>query len=282
MGRVTDKVVAITGAARGQGRSHAVRLAEEGADIIAIDLCEDVEIAEYKMATPEDLEETARLVEKTGQRIVTRKADVRDYAALKAAIAEGVAELGRLDSVVANAGISPIGQGRPVRAFTDTLDINLVGAINTVHAALPHLGDGSSIVVIGSAAGLIPGRGGNGPEGPGGAGYSFSKQTLAEYVNTLALQLARTGTRVNAVHPSNCNTDMLHSAPMYKTFRPDLENPTREDAELGFVAFQAMPIPYVEPSDVSHAVTYLVSDESRYVTGLQLKVDGGALVKLGF
>lgn len=239
------------------------------------------------MATEEDLQETVRLLEKTGQRIVAKVADVRDRVGLQAAIDEGVAELGKLDVVIANAGISPIGAGRPIINFTETVDINLNGAINTVHASMQHLGEGASIIMIGSAAGLIPGYGDTGPAGPGGPGgpggaaYSFAKQTLVQYVNAFAVQLAPTSRRINAVHPTNCNTPLLQSQPMYETFRPDLENPTREDAEPAFATFQAMPIPYVESSDVSHAVTYLASDESRYVTALHLKVDGGALVQRG-
>ncbi|MEH0844143.1 mycofactocin-coupled SDR family oxidoreductase [Micromonospora sp. CPCC 205711] len=281
MGRVEGKVVAITGAARGQGRSHAVRLAEEGADIIALDICQESGVTPYPLATSEELDETARLVEKAGRRVFTKIVDVRDRAALQAAIDEGVAALGGLHVVVANAGISALGADKPVEAFTETIDVNLNGAINTVHAALPHLGEGSSIIVIGSAVGLIPGHGDPGPMGPGGAGYSVAKQTLVLYVNSLALQLAPSNRRINAVHPANCNTPMIQNDTMYGIFRPDLENPTKEDGEQGFYAFQAMPIPYVEPVDVSHAVTYLASDESRYVTGLQLKVDAGALVKRG-
>ncbi|WP_326699335.1 mycofactocin-coupled SDR family oxidoreductase [Streptomyces sp. NBC_01754] len=281
MGRVEDKVVVITGAARGQGRSHAVRLAEEGADIIALDICEDIEITEYPMASPEDLEETARLVRKTGRRAVTRQVDVRDRVALRGAIDEGVAELGRLDVVVANASILPIGPDRPIAAFTDTVDVNLFGAVNTVHAALPHLQPGASVIVIGSVAGLVGARGDSGPAGPGGTAYRFAKSVLVEYVETLALQLAPVGTRVNAVHPTNCNTDMLLNDATYRTFRPDVENPTREDAELGFKAYHAMPVPWIEPEEVSHAVAYLASEESRYVTGMQLKVDAGVLMKLG-
>lgn len=281
MGRVDGKVVVITGAGRGQGRSHAVRLAEEGADIIALDVCRDNEIAEYPMASAEDLRETARLVEKTGRRVVAVQADVRDPAALESAIAEGVGQLGRLDAVVANAGISPVGGERPLRAFADTVDVNLTGVLNTVHASLPHLGDGSSVVVIGSAAGLLFGHGQPGPMGPGGTGYAFAKQTLVQYVNWFAPFLAPSGRRINAVHPANVDTDMIRNEAMYKIFRPDLEHPTFEDAVPGFTQVQAMPIPFVDPVDVSHAVVYLVSDESRYVTGLHLKVDGGALVNAG-
>ncbi|MFI8952042.1 mycofactocin-coupled SDR family oxidoreductase [Streptomyces sp. NPDC053750] len=281
MGRVAGKVALITGAGRGQGRSHAVRLAEEGADIIAVDLCEDIESAPYPMAGPGDLEETARLVEKTGRRVVARRADVRDRDALKAAIDEGVAELGRLDVVVPNAGILPIGAGRPIDAFTDTVDINLSGVVNTVHFALPHLGEGASIVVIGSMTGLQPGHGDVSPAGPGFAGYRFAKHTLVEYVNTLSQLVAGSGQRVNAVHPTNVDTDMLLNDAVYRTFRPDLEEPTREDVDPVFTGLQSMPIPFVNPIDVSHAVVYLASDESRYVTGLHLKVDAGATVKQG-
>ncbi|MFC4069618.1 mycofactocin-coupled SDR family oxidoreductase [Actinoplanes subglobosus] len=279
MGRVDGRVALITGAARGQGRSHAVRLAEEGADIIAIDVCRDLEVTEYPLADAADLEETGRLVEKTGRRVVLRQADVRDAAALKEAVASGVAELGRLDAVVANAGILPIGAGRPVTAFTDTVDVNLLGAVNTVHAALPHLGEGGSVILIGSVTGQIPGFGDTTPAGPGFAGYRFAKQVLASYVSTLAVQLAPSGTRVNAIHPTNVDTAMLRNDPMYRTFRPDLEQPGWDDAEAGFTGIQAMPIAYVEAIDVSHAVVYLASPESRYVTGLQMRIDGGALVK---
>ncbi|MFD3746413.1 mycofactocin-coupled SDR family oxidoreductase [Nocardia sp. NPDC058633] len=281
MGRVAGKVAVITGAGRGQGRSHAVRLAEEGADIIAIDLCEDIASVAYPMAGADDLAETARLVEKTGRRIVTRRADVRDRDALKAAIDEGVAELGRLDVVIPNAGILPIGAGRPIGAFVDTVDINLGGVVNTVHAALPHLGEGASIIIIGSMTALQPGHGDVSPAGPGFAAYRFAKHTLVEYVNTLAQLVSSAGQRVNAVHPTNVDTHMLLNDSVYKTFRPDLEEPTQADVDPIFTGIQSMPIPYVNPIDVSHAVVYLASDESRYVTGLHLKVDAGAAVKQG-
>ncbi|MFI9024323.1 mycofactocin-coupled SDR family oxidoreductase [Streptomyces sp. NPDC053560] len=281
MGRVSGKVAVITGAARGQGRSHAVRLAEEGADIIAIDLCEDISVVEYPMADGAELAETAALVEKAGRRAVTKVADVRDRDALRAAIDEGVAELGRLDIVVPNAGILPIGAERPIEAFTATADINLGGVLNTVHAAIPHLSEGGSIIVIGSMTGLQPGHADVSPAGPGFAGYRFAKHTLVEYVNTLSQLLAPAGTRVNAVHPTNVDTHMLLNDAVYRTFRPDLESPSREDVDPVFTGIQSMRIPFVNASDVSHAVVYLASDESRYVTGLHLKVDAGATVKQG-
>jgi SDR family mycofactocin-dependent oxidoreductase len=280
MGRVAGKVVLISGAARGQGRSHARMLAAEGADIIAVDLCQDIETNEYPLARPEDLEETARLVEKEGRTAFTAIADVRDRAALSAAIDEGVARFGHLDVVVANAGIAPLTSGGPPQAFADAVDVDLVGVLNLVHASLKHLQAGASIIATGSVAAFLTAMNTSGIDaGPGGAGYAFAKQVVAHYVNDLALQLAPKNIRVNAVHPTNCNTDMLHSEPMYRAFRPDLQNPTREDAELAFPALQVMPIPYVEPEDISEVVLFLASDASRYVTGQQIRVDAGGFLR---
>ncbi|MFB7864107.1 mycofactocin-coupled SDR family oxidoreductase [Streptomyces sp. NPDC056069] len=279
MGRVDGKVVAITGAARGQGRSHALRLAEEGADIIAFDICQDIPVADYGMSTGTELDETAELVRKSGRRAVVRQVDIRDRAALDRAFAETVGELGRLDAVVANAGISPVGMDRPLNAFTDTIDVNLLGTISTVHAALPHLADGASVIVMGSVAGLAPELAGNAVAGPGGYGYSFAKKTLVDYVNWLAVQLAPKGTRVNAVHPGNVATRMVQNESTYRTYRPDLEHPTEADAEVLFRNFHAMGVPLLDPIDISHAVVYLASDESRYLTGVQLKIDAGALAE---
>jgi SDR family mycofactocin-dependent oxidoreductase len=280
MGRVTGKVALISGAARGQGRSHAQMLAAEGADIIAVDICADIATNEYPLARPEDLEETARLVEKEGQRAFTEIADVRDRVALSAAIDRGVAEFGHLDVVVANAGIAPLTAGSGIQAFVDAVDVDLVGVLNLVHSSIKHLQSGASIVVTGSmAAALSSSNSGGIDAGCGGAGYGFAKQIVAHYVNDLALQLAPQSIRVNGVHPTNVNTDMLHSTPMYRAFRPDLENPTREDAELTFPFLQAMPIPYVEPEDISELVVFLASDGARYVTGQQIAVDAGCGVK---
>jgi SDR family mycofactocin-dependent oxidoreductase len=275
------KVVVITGAARGQGRAHAVRLAEEGADILAIDICEDIDITEYPMATPEDLDETVRLVEKAGRRIVAKVVDVRDRVALDKAVADGVEELGRLDVIIPNAGIGPTGAGRPIQAFTEVLDVNLSGVLNTVHSCLPYLNDGGSVIMIGSVVGLITGVADAGPAGPGGAGYSIAKQTIALYTTALALQLAERRIRVNAIHPANVNTQMIQNEATYRMFRPDLEHPTREDAEEGFYSFHCMPVPYIEPDDVSQAVLFLASDESKFITGVQLKVDAGSLLRFG-
>ncbi|GAB7188314.1 SDR family mycofactocin-dependent oxidoreductase [Kitasatospora sp. Ki12] len=280
MGRVQDKVVLITGAARGLGRSHALRLAEEGADIIAVDVCKDPSAAHYAGSTVSDLDETVELVRKTGRRAVAKQADVRDRAALAAAIAEAVEELGRLDVVIPNAGINPVGNDLPVTAFTDTVDINLVGAINTVHAALPHLGEGASIIVIGSVVALMPRFDGMGIGGPGNAGYNFTKSMLTEYADWLGVQLAPHNQRVNVVHPTTVATELMQNTTMYKTFRPDLENPTADDVAGALHAVHGLPVAFLEPADVSHAIVYLASEESRFVTGTQLRVDAGMINKL--
>ncbi|KAB2383475.1 mycofactocin-coupled SDR family oxidoreductase [Actinomadura montaniterrae] len=280
MGRVDGKVAFITGAARGQGRSHAVRLAEEGADIIAVDLCQDYETVGYPLARPDDLKETVRLVEELGRRIVAVQADVREAAQMRDAVERGVAELGRLDIVVAQAGIAGMKGQPPLKAWSDVVDTNLVGTINAVQAALPHLPEGGSIIATGSTAALMvigtidePGK------DPGGHAYMYAKQALSQYIHELARNVARLRIRANVVHPTNCNTDMLHSEPMYRSFRPDLEHPTRADAEPAFGVQQAMPVPYVEPRDISDMVLFLASDESRYVTGMQMRVDAGGYLK---
>jgi SDR family mycofactocin-dependent oxidoreductase len=280
MGRVEGKIAFVTGAARGQGRSHALRLAEEGADIIAVDLCRDIASAKYPMASPDDLKETARLVEEHDRRIVAIEADVRERGELRAAVADGIRELGSLDIVVAQAGIAPITGEPPMEAWADVIDVNLGGAINAIHAALPHLGEGASIIATGSVAAFMPNDVVASPgQDPGGTGYGYAKRALSDYIHELARALAPRRIRANAVHPTNVNTDMLHNDAMYRVFRPDLEQPTREEAELAFHSQQAMPLPYVEPVDISNAVVYLASEEARYVTGIQLRVDAGSYLK---
>jgi SDR family mycofactocin-dependent oxidoreductase len=279
-GRLEGKVAFITGAARGQGRSHAVRLAEEGADIIAIDICRQIESNPYPLSTLEDLAETVQLVEKFDRRIISFEADVRERDQLRDAVQSGVAELGRLDVVVANAGILPMAMGDPdPMDFVDAVDVDLIGVMNAVAVALPHLPDSASIVVTGSTAGMMPGTTDNPQMGPGSAGYGWSKRILISYVEQMALHLAPRFIRVNAVHPTNCNTHLLHNEGLYAMFRPDIENPTREDVLPAFTMFQAMPIPYVEPVDISNLVLFLASDESRYITGQQIRVDAGSLLK---
>jgi SDR family mycofactocin-dependent oxidoreductase len=280
MGRVQGKVAFVTGAARGQGRSHAVRLAEEGADIIAIDRCEDFETIGYPMATPEDLEETAQFVEKTGRRVVTAKVDVADAGQLKSALESGIAELGRLDIVVTSAGIAGMKGSGDMAAWNDVMNTNLIGTLNAIQLALPHLAEGASIIATGSTAALMDvGANANPGTDPGGAAYLHSKRLLSQYVHNLAAELAPRGIRANVVHPTNCNTPMLQSEPMYRSFRPDLEKPTQADAEPVFYVQQAMKVPWVEPEDISNMVLFLASDEARYITGTQQRVDAGGYLK---
>jgi SDR family mycofactocin-dependent oxidoreductase len=277
VGRVAGKVAFITGAARGQGRSHAIRLAEEGADIVCVDLLDQMPSLNYPQGTAEDLAETVDAVKGLDRRIMAEKADVRERAQLRAVVEAGVAEFGRLDIVVCNAGILPVKHRVPME-FIDAVDVDLVGVFNTVAVTLPHLQAGASIVVTGSTAGLMPGTLTNPVLGPGGVGYGYAKAMIPQYVETLALQLAPHMIRVNAIHPTNVDTNLLQNADMYTVFRPDLEHPTREDATPAFQTFQAMPIPWIEVRDVSNAVVFLASDEARYITGQQLRVDAGAML----
>jgi SDR family mycofactocin-dependent oxidoreductase len=276
-GRVEGKVAFITGAARGQGRSHAVRLAQEGADIIAIDICEDIPGVPYAGANEADLAETVKEVEALDRRIVAAKADVRDYAGLKKALDDGVAQLGRLDIVSANAGIAPSGTpaweiGEP--AWQTVVDINLTGVWHTAKAAIPHLiagGRGGSIILTSSAAGLQAYE--------GIAQYVSAKHGVVGLMRNLAIELAPHFIRVNSIHPTQVDTPMIQNPSTWKLFRPDLENPTKEDFAPGSQALNVLPIPWVDPVDISNAVLFLASDEARYVTGVALPVDAGAVIK---
>jgi NAD(P)-dependent dehydrogenase (short-subunit alcohol dehydrogenase family) len=171
-----------------------------------------------------------------------------------------------------------LGKGQTIRSWSDTIDTDLVGVFNVIQGSIPHLNDGASVIATGSLASLLTGT--TNDQGPGGAAYSLSKQIVARYVNDLSIQLAGRMIRVNALHPTNVNTDMLQNEGMYRQFRPDLKAPTREDAEAAFPAMQAMPIPYIEPQDVSNAVVFLAGDDARYITGMQLRIDAGGFVKL--
>jgi SDR family mycofactocin-dependent oxidoreductase len=277
MGRVEGKVAFITGAARGQGRSHAIRLAQEGADIIAVDLLGEIPGAPYAGATEADLAETVKQVEALDRRIVASKADVRDYDGLKAALDEGVAQLGRLDIVSANAGIStamvPTDQ-LPEDIWQNMIDTNLTGVWHTAKAAIPHLkagGRGGAIILTSSEAGL--------KAYANVAHYVSAKHGVVGLMRTLALELAPDMIRVNSIHPTQVDTDMIMNEGTYKLFRPDLENPTREDFEPASQATNALPIPWVEPVDISNALLWLASDEARYVTGVPLPVDAGCFLK---
>ena len=271
-GRVEGKVAFITGAARGQGRSHALRLAQEGADIIAIDACRQIETVPYDTATSEDLAETVRQVEALDRRIIASEVDIRDADGVTKAVDEGVAELGRLDIVLANAGISV-----PADTVTMTddvwqtmIDVNLTGQFKTVRAALPHLidgGRGGAIVLTSSLAALK----GNANT----AHYSAAKAGLVGLMQVLAVELAEHSIRVNTVHPTTVNTDMVLNEPTYRLFRPDLENPTREDYEVAARTLNKLPTSGLDAVDISNAVLYLVSDDGRFVTGTTHVVDAG-------
>jgi SDR family mycofactocin-dependent oxidoreductase len=275
-GRVEGKVAFITGAARGQGRSHAVRLAEEGADIIAVDICGQVGSVPYRMATPDDLAETVKEVEALDRRIVAAQADTRDYAGLKQALDDGVAQLGRLDIVCSNAGIVSYGQAAelPEQTWQDMIDIQLTGMWHACKAAIPHLvegGRGGSIVITSSDAGLKGFQ--------NAAHYVSAKHGVVGLMRTLALELAPQFIRVNTVHPTGVDTDMLQNEPTYRLFLPGVENPTPEQFAEAYKALNALPIPWVEPVDISNAVLFLASDEARYITGVTFPVDAGFMVK---
>lgn len=277
MGRVEGKVAFITGAARGQGRSHAVRLAEEGADIIAIDICEAIPENTYPPATEEDLAETVRMVEALDRRIVAEKADVRDFDQLKAVVDKGVAELGRLDIVAANAGIGGTynrAEDIPDAEWVNMQEINLSGVWRTCKVAVPHIragGRGGSMILTSSDAGLFA--------FPNLAHYVSAKHGVVGLMRTLALELAPDMIRVNSVHPTVVDTPMVNNEATFRLFRPDLEHPTVEDFKEAAGGINALPIPWVEARDISNAVLFLASDEARYITGVTLPVDAGAIVK---
>jgi (+)-trans-carveol dehydrogenase len=275
-GRVEGKVAFITGAARGQGRSHAIRLAQEGADIIAVDLCGQVGSVPYAMSTPEDLAQTVKEVEALDRRIIATQADVRDFDAVKAAVDQGVAELGRLDIVSANAGIASYGAADELaeQTWRDMIDINLTGVWHAAKATIPHLiagGRGGAIILTSSTAGLM---------GMGNlAHYVSAKHGVVGLMRTLALELAPHSIRVNSIHPTTVNTDMIQNQGTYDLFRPDLEHPTVDDAGEAFLSLNALPIKWVEPVDISNALLFLASDEARYITGVTLPVDAGSVLK---
>ena len=274
-GRLAGKVVAVTGAARGQGRSHAVLFARHGADVIAIDSCHEVESAGYPMPTKEQLAETAELVEAEDRRIVTAVADVRDRVGLRAAVDEGVATLGRLDAVVANAGICTYGRLAEMeeQVWHEMLDINLTGVWHTVQAAIPHLraAGGGSLVLTSSVLGLRGGR--------NIGHYSAAKHGVVGLMRSLAVELAPERIRANCVCPGTVGTDMFLSAPTFEAYAPDLapEERTLEAMRPRFTATNPMGLEYLESQDISYAALYLASDESRYVTGITVPVDAGRL-----
>lgn len=278
MGRMDGKVAFITGAARGQGRSHALRLAEEGAEIIAVDLCKPVDTAPYDMPTVDDLAETAKLVEEFDRRIVAREADVRDIRQLERAVQEGVSEFGHIDVVCANAGIASFAPALDMeeQMWDEMIDINLTGVWKTIKAAVKPMverGQGGAVIITSSVAGLFG--------FPNLAHYSAAKHGVVGLMRVLAQELAPHMIRVNTVNPTTVNTPMVMSDAAYHLFRPDLENPTQADMAEGLLSLNLLPIPWVEPVDISNAVLWLASDEARYVTGVALPVDAGFCQKVG-
>ena len=270
-GPLKGRVALITGAARGQGRAHAVRLASDGANIIAVDLCDQIASVPYALASPEDLAATVKLVEDTGARIVAKQADVRDRESLSAAVKAGIDELGRLDIVVANAGIAPMQSGDD--GWRDVIDVNLTGVYHTIKAAIPTMvaqGDGGSIVLISSSAGLA----GVGSADAGSVGYAAAKHGVVGLMRIYANLLARDMIRVNSIHPSGVETPMINNE-FTREWLAKMAAATSSPGAMG----NAMPVETLDAEDIANAVAWLVSDQARYITGVTLPVDAGFLNK---
>jgi SDR family mycofactocin-dependent oxidoreductase len=273
MGRVSGKVAFITGAARGQGRAHAVRLAEEGADIVAVDICAPMSTVPYGLATPDDLAQTAKLVEEHDRRVMTRQLDVRDLGALQQLAAEAVAEFGGIDIVVANAGI---GSFAPVWELTEAqwdevIAVNLTGVWKTAKACIPAMiegGRGGSIILTSSLAGLVA--------FPNLGHYNAAKHGVTGLMRTFAVELAPYNIRCNSLHPAIVHTDMTHNDAIYQLFLPHLNNPSRAEAEAGYTMMHGLRISGLEPIDIANMVLFLASDEARYITGTTQVLDAGS------
>jgi (+)-trans-carveol dehydrogenase len=278
VGRLDGKVAFVTGAGRGQGRSHAVRLAQEGADIIAIDACKRVvKDSPIPPATPEELAETADMVKSLNRRIFTAEVDVRDFDGLKAAVDAGVEELGGLDIIVANAGIGNGGDTLDQCSehdWQEMIDVNLSGVWKTVKAGVPHLisgGKGGSIILTSSVGGL--------KAYPHCGNYVAAKHGVVGIMRSFAVELGQHSIRVNSVHPTHVSTGMIMNEGTWKMFRPDLENPGPDDMAPICQLFHTLPIPWVDAVDISNAVLFLASEEARYITGVTLPVDAGSCLK---
>lgn len=270
MGKLEHKVAFITGAARGQGRSHAVRLAQEGADIIAVDICRQIDTVPYPMSTPDDLATTVKEVEALDRRIVARVADVRDESELKAAFDEGVAELGPVEIVVANAGLGAMSLDEKPGAWQDVIDVNLTGVLHTVETAIPSMirrARGGAIVLTSSTAGIA----GIGGSTRSGLAYAASKHGVVGLMRSYANNLAPYSIRVNSVHPTGVRTPMVMNDAMQAFLQAD--------SMMGNALANALPVDMIEPVDVSNAIVWLLSDEARYVTGIMLPVDAGFMNK---
>jgi (+)-trans-carveol dehydrogenase/(-)-trans-carveol dehydrogenase len=268
-------VALVTGAARGQGRAHCLRLAQEGADIVALDIGADIDVVSVHLGTPEDLAATGALVEELDRRILLRQADVRDQAALDGVVADAVAEFGRIDIVVANAGIFMVEGALQTseELWKEILDVDLTGVWRTIKAAAPVMiegGRGGSIIITSSAAGL---------KGlPWMSAYSAAKHGLVGLMRTVANELGQYGIRVNSIHPGSVNTPMIMTETRLRELRPDLENPTPADVADRMAANTALNVGLLEPLDIANAALWLASDEARYVTGVALPVDAGLII----
>lgn len=277
MGKLDGKVAFVTGAARGQGRSHAIRLAEEGADIVAVDICRAIETVPYEGATADELAETAALVEQLDRRIITAEVDIRSSEQLDAAVAKAKEALGHIDILVANAGIWSLSQQSWLlddESWQTMIDINLTGQWRTTKAVVPTMieqGTGGAITITSSSIGLKATQ--------GNVHYTSAKHGVIGLVRTLAHELGEYGIRVNAVCPTSVDTTMLTNDAIYDLFRPDLDHPTYADAEEALKGLNIMPVALLAPRDVSNAIAWLVSDEARYVTGIALPVDAGSTAK---
>jgi (+)-trans-carveol dehydrogenase len=276
MGQLDGKVAFITGIARGQGRSHALTLAGEGASIIGLDSCAKPATTAYDGATEEDLRETVRLIEEAGGSVHAEVADTRDYAQVARVFAAGIERFGRVDVVIPNAGICSGAKTWEIspQDWQEVIDVNLNGVFHTVKAAIPQLisqGDGGSIVFIGSTEAL------KGAENI--SSYAASKHGVTGLMTSLARELGRHHIRVNSVNPTCVDTHMINNDFVYGLFRPDLERPTRDDVMGTFSDTHLLPVPWIEPRDVSSAILYLVTESGRYITATTLVVDAGFIVK---
>ncbi|ART71822.1 3-ketoacyl-ACP reductase [Mycobacterium dioxanotrophicus] len=276
MGQLDGQVAFITGVARGQGRSHALTLAREGADIIGLDLCAKPSTTAYAGATHEDLQETIRLVKETGRQIVAEVADTRDYEQVEAVFKRGIEQFGRVDIVLPNAGICSGAKTWEITpdAWREMVEINLNGVFHTVKAAIPTMiaaGRGGSIVFTGSTEAI------KGAENI--SSYAASKHGVTGLMTSLARELGQYNIRVNSVNPTCVDTHMINNDFVYGLFRPDLDKPTREDVIDTFAGTHILPVPWIQPQDVSNAILYLVTEPGRYITATPLVIDAGFIVK---
>jgi SDR family mycofactocin-dependent oxidoreductase len=278
MGSFDGRVAFITGGARGQGRTHAVALAREGADIVACDWFGGLDTIRYPLPDRADLEQTVKLVEAEGQRCLAAEADVRDLDALHALVTQATEAFGRIDIAIANAGVAST-SGRPVQemspdSWQQVVDVNLTGVFNTIRAVSPGMVQRGYGRIIATAS--MMGRTG----GPHVAGYAATKWGVIGLVKCAAYDLAPYGITVNAIAPGNVDTPMIQNDAIRKMMRPDLENPTREDAASAFQRLHVIPIPWVQPEEISRAVLYLAAEEARGVSGTVMSVDAGASARV--